>query len=423
MGQGYKKYSNYISSETQWFGEIPSHWGFIRTKWLFEIKKRIAGKTGYQVLSITQQGVKEKDTESGEGQLSMDYSKYQVVHIGDFAMNHMDLLTGYIDISKFEGVTSPDYRVFSSSDTRIVHKYFLYIFQLCYSKKIYYSLGQGSSQLGRWRLPTDEFNNFCLMLPPLDEQKNIADFLDSETGKIDHLIDKQQQLIDLLKEKRQAVISQAVTKGLEPNVKMKDSGVEWLGEVPESWLVIRSKYICSIGTGDKDTENNEPDAQYPFFVRSDHVERISSYSYDGEAVLTAGDGAGVAKVFHYYDGKFDFHQRVYKFSDFKKILGKYFYFYISNFLDKEVLKLSAKSTVDSLRLPMLQNFVVAIPSNKEQKDILDYIEASIKRYDSLLEKAELSIDLMKERRVALISAAVTGKIDVRNWQADKQSVA
>jgi type I restriction enzyme S subunit len=114
-------------------------------------------------------------------------------------------------------------------------RYFLYIFQNAYKQKIFYAFGQGSSQLGRWRLPTEGFQDFVLPLPSLQEQSAIAAFIDRETDKIDALVEEQRRLIELLKEKRQAVISHAVTKGLNPDAPMKDSGIEWLGEVPKHW--------------------------------------------------------------------------------------------------------------------------------------------------------------------------------------------
>ena len=154
-----------------WINQIPSHWSVERIKTIFEIKKRIAGKLGFDVLSITQNGIKVKDIESNEGQQSMDYSKYQIVEKGDFAMNHMDLLTGYVDIANQDGVTSPDYRVFTiRNEAKYYPNYYLLLLQLCYKSKLFYPFGQGSSQLGRWRLPTDAFNQFFYPVPPYDEQ-------------------------------------------------------------------------------------------------------------------------------------------------------------------------------------------------------------------------------------------------------------
>ena len=124
-------------SEVEWIGEIPEHWEMKKVKYLFEIRKRISGELGYDVLSVTQSGLKVKDIVSGEGQLSMDYTKYQLVFPEDFVMNHMDLLTGYVDISQYMGVTSPDYRVFTLTDNNCDKKYYLYIFQFGYKTKFF----------------------------------------------------------------------------------------------------------------------------------------------------------------------------------------------------------------------------------------------------------------------------------------------
>lgn len=198
-------------SGVEWLGEVPEHWEVKRVKFLFQIRKRIAGEEGYDVLSITQQGIKVKDIVSNEGQLSMDYSKYQFANIGDFAMNHMDLLTGYVDISSFNGVISPDYRVFTLEDKNSFSKFYLYIFQNGYKNRIFYKFGQGSSQLGRWRLPTDEFNDFVVPYPSFTEQQQIANYLNNATCKIDTLISKAEKAIELLKERRTTLISAAVT--------------------------------------------------------------------------------------------------------------------------------------------------------------------------------------------------------------------
>ena len=203
---------NMKDSGVEWLGDVPEHWDLSKGRNIFKIKKRIVGELGYDVLSITQKGIRIKDIESNEGQLSMDYSKYQLVEIGDFAMNHMDLLTGYVDLSKFNGVTSPDYRVFSIQNKDTCYpEYFLYLLQNGYSNKIFYPYGQGSSQLGRWRLPTEEFKEFCYPLPSIDEQKKIASFISKETKKMDALIYESNQGIQLLQERRSALISAVVT--------------------------------------------------------------------------------------------------------------------------------------------------------------------------------------------------------------------
>jgi type I restriction enzyme S subunit len=209
--KGLDKAVEFKDSGVEWIGEIPKHWEINRLKFLFKIRKRIASSLGYDVLSITQKGIKVKDIDSGEGQLAMDYSKYQLAFKGDFAMNHMDLLTGYIDISKFDGVISPDYRVFTLEDSNCVPEYYLRLFQMCYHEKIFYAFGQGVSQLGRWRFPADNFNNFFIPIPPKDEQLQIVEYIENQTTKIDKAIELQQNYISKLKEYKASLIDSVVT--------------------------------------------------------------------------------------------------------------------------------------------------------------------------------------------------------------------
>jgi len=198
-------------SGVEWIGEIPSHWEMKKVKYLFEIRKRISGELGYDVLSVTQKGLKVKDIVSGKGQVSMDYTKYQIVNEGDFVMNHMDLLTGYVDVSKQLGVTSPDYRVFTLTDKMSNKNYYLSIFQFGYKNKIFYGFGQGSSMFGRWRLPSRQFNEFKFPYPSLSEQQQIVEYLDEQTQLIDKTISIEEKRIELLKEYRQSLISEVVT--------------------------------------------------------------------------------------------------------------------------------------------------------------------------------------------------------------------
>src|SRR5690625_4479557 len=268
----------------------------------------------------------------------------------------------------------------------------------------------------------ENIKNQLIGIPPLSEQTAIADFLDQKTGEIDLAVKKGEERIRLLKEYRAAVIHEAVTRGvpadiagIDQGVEMKESGIEYIGEIPAHWEVKKLKYLSSIMTGDKNTEDKEKEGEYPFFVRSQTVENNSTYSYDGEAILTAGDGVGVAKVFHYVNGKFDYHQRVYKISDFNDVLGKYVFFYMKSTFYNDVIKLSAKSTVDSLRMYMLKDFPVVFGSINEQRQIIEYIETETARIDAEIGAAEREIRLLKEYRQALISEAVTGKIDVRDY--------
>lgn len=199
-------------SGSVWFGKIPSDWNMVKFKHIIHIRKDIAGTEGYTVLSITQRGIIPKDLSKNEGQLANDYSNYQLVDVGDFAMNHMDLLTGWVDISKYNGVTSPDYRVFALNDSKVsCTKYYLYLVQMCYIDRIFYSLGQGVSGFGRWRLPADQFLNFMVAVPSYNEQKEIAEYIERKCAVIDSLIEKKQQFIDELTAYKKSLIYEYVT--------------------------------------------------------------------------------------------------------------------------------------------------------------------------------------------------------------------
>jgi type I restriction enzyme S subunit len=252
-----------------------------------------------------------------------------------------------------------------------------------------------------------------IALPPRVEQKAIAYFLDHETAKIDALIAEQEKLLALLTEKRQATISHAVTRGLDPSAPMKDSDISWLGEVPVHWEVRRLRFVADISTGDADTADAAEDGRYPFFVRSPNVERIDRYTHDCEAVLTAGDGAGVGKVFHHFDGKFCAHQRVYVFTNFRDVSGGWFFSYLKALFYRVVLEGTAKSTVDSLRRPMIADFPITIPTTSEMAAIEAHIQEQTTKFDRLISAAEAAVRLLEQRRSALIAAAVTGQVDVR----------
>jgi len=443
MARKYQAYPEYKVCDGDWIFDIPEDWEIFRGKYLFEIKKRIAGGLGHDVLSITQKGIKIKDTESGDGQLSMDYSKYQLVEPGDFAMNHMDLLTGYVDISDFYGVTSPDYRVFSPKKTADCSRFFLYVLQMCYTQKIFFKYGQGASHLGRWRLPTEEFKNFCFPCPPELDREKIADFLDYETAQIDTLIDKQQQLIQLLKEKRQAVINHAVTKGLNPDAPMKDSGIEWLGKVPEHWGLVPLKYLCSFSGGGTPDKSNlsywvggkipwvSPKDMKSFWITktqdqlTDEAVRESSTSFveigallvvvrSGILQRTIPIGINTVRVTLNQDMKaLVFNER---------ISSEYAANYILGNVPSLLLEWSKEgATVESIEHEFLSGSLIPVPPQSEQTLINRKVTEKSSYFQILEERAVKGIALLQERRSALISAAVTGKIDVRGWQPPAKS--
>lgn len=212
LTHGKKTHDAFIRTAMDWAPEIPNSWSVSRIRNHFEILKRIAGKEGYDVFSITQQGLKVRNVHLYEGQLAADYSGYQFVSPGEFAMNHMDLLTGGVGIAEHLGVTSPDYRVFKLfDDKRCYAPYYLYIFQLCYRRHAFYRFGRGAATVGRWRLPADAFKNFEIPVPPYDEQVEIVGMIDKEAESTKIAIEYIQRQIENLKELKSVIISDVVT--------------------------------------------------------------------------------------------------------------------------------------------------------------------------------------------------------------------
>lgn len=210
--KGINKNTAMKDSGIEWIGQVPENWQIDHIKQHFTIKKRIAGKEGYAVLSITQQGIKEKDISSNEGQMAQSYANYQFVYPGDFAMNHMDLLTGYVDISKQFGVTSPDYRVFVLTDTEHCYApFYLRVFQIGYKRRIFYKFGKGAAHQGRWRLPKTAFYDFAIQVPPIEEQKVIEKKCKDIENKTDEMIFGLRKEIELVEELKVKLISDVVT--------------------------------------------------------------------------------------------------------------------------------------------------------------------------------------------------------------------
>jgi type I restriction enzyme S subunit len=429
-----QKYTEYKDSGMEWIGEIPSHWKVIRLKYIFRILKRIAGELGYNVLSITQTGIKVKDTESGEGQLSMDYSKYQIIQKGDFAMNHMDLLTGYVDISSYDGVISPDYRVFDLIDSNSDKSFMLLLLQLGYRSIIFYAHGQGVSMLGRWRFPTENFNDFLFPIPPKDEQTAIAAFLDRKTALIDQAIDIKQKQIELLKERRQILIHKAVTRGLNPNVKMKDSGVEWIGEIPEGWEVKKVKHIVkqSFSGGTPSTDKlSYWDGGIPWVssvdIKTDYLsETTREISFLGLAKSSSKKAPKGSILFVTRSGilqhtfaitilkiEMAINQDIKCLVLTKNILPEYFQKVIKGNNSRILVEVRQQAaTVESIDMEAFFNLSIPIPEIKEQNEILKFTETINNKIATAISLKEQEIEKLKEYKATLINSAVTGKIKV-----------
>lgn len=263
-------------------------------------------------------------------------------------------------------------------------------------------------------LTAEKLASIPIPLPPVETQRAIADYLDRETTRIDTLIEEQQRLIEMLRERRESEIRSTLLAGLEDEAPRRSSGVALLGDIPSHWQMVPARYLCTITTGSEDSGNATDDGDYPFYVRGREVLRIDHYSFDAEAVMTPGDGqGGTGKVFHHVSGKFEAHQRVYVFKDFVGISGWYFYYFLSAFLRPVALAGSNTVTMESLRRPLLADFRVAVPPLEEQHQITAYLDERIAKIDGLIAETVRFIEFARERRAALITAAVTGQIDVR----------
>jgi type I restriction enzyme S subunit len=420
-----ERYSEYKDSGVQWLGEIPGHWKQFQFRKFFKIKKVIAGKEGFDVLAITQQGIKIKDITRNEGQLAANYSGYQIVNPTDFAMNHMDLLTGYIDISKYYGVTSPDYRVFTNISEEADSKYYLYIFQLCYKRKIFFGLGQGVANKGRWRLPAVQLNKFYLPLPPLSEQHSIVSYLDDKCGKIEKMLEGKQKQIELLTEMKQRIIADAVTRGLNPNVKMKATNIPWLPEIPEHW---KEQRMASLFTGEIEV-NKDFEFKHAFkfnygqLVPKNEIGDPEEYRevYVKYSKIKSGD-----ILINGLNLNYDFvSQRVACAPSDGIITSAYvvcrprtgvnydYYTYLFKSMDSMKLFHGMGTGIRlTLSFKELKKQIIPIPPQSEQNAVVKFIKDKDAKFDALTSKLQQEIESIKEYKQRLISDVVTGQIKV-----------
>lgn len=335
---------------------------------------------------------------------------YQGVRSGDLVIHSMDGFAGAIGVSESDGKASPVvhcYRPSSSVDGR----YYAYLLRDLAVHGYITSLAKGIRERST-AFDMETFRSLVLPVPPRSIQRAIADYLDTETARIDALIDKKQRMIDLVKEWLGLYVRSAITGHGRSDAADNSPKSGHLGALPYGWQWIRARFLCDIDTGSSDTDESSEDGPYPFFVRSQTPQGSHRFIFDGEAVLTAGDGAGVGKVFHHFVGRFDAHQRVYVMHEFRRVTGRFYFYALGTFFAESALDGSAKSTVDSVRRHMLTEMQVPVPPLEEQKQIVHYLDDQTERINSIVAKLITQIDLLRERRQALITAAVTGELEI-----------
>ena len=402
-------YEKTKDSGIEWIGSVPSRW---RVHTLYQLVTQVKEKNSNlqekNLLSLSYGKIKRKDIDSPDGLLPASFDGYNIIEDGDIVLRLTDLQNDHaslrVGLATERGIITSAYTTLRPIDTSN-SKYLFYLLHAFDLKKGFYGMGSGVRQ----GLNYAEVKELRVVLPDQDEQDNIVRFLDDQCLQIDAMIAEAKISIDDYKMMRESVVFEAVTKGLSKKCKTKDSGVDIIGEIPQAWYLRRLRFLCDVSTGNQDTQNAIEDGKYPFYVCSPIVERSNKYTFDCEGILMAGDGAGAGRIFHHAFGKYAVHQRVYCFRSFHNILPRYFYYYMSNRFSKEMDKGSAKSTVPSVRLPMLLNFKVTVPPEEEQVEICEYLDKQISLIDALiLEKNELLQELESYKR-SLIFETVTGK--------------
>jgi type I restriction enzyme S subunit len=418
----YQKYAEYKDSGVEWLGEIPKGWEVLKLKYALDL--------------ISEKSQDNNQKYVGMENIASKNGKY--VHTEDVipegissTFKENDVLFGKLRpylakswLASFSGICSSELLVLRAKE-------------VCPKFLQYYTLtdefiNQVDSSTYGSKMPRASWDFISLLPIPkcsYELSLKIANFLDHETAKIDSLIAKQEKLIELLKEKRQAVISHAVTKGLNSDVAMKNSGVEWLGQVPEHWKVMQFRRITSLSQGlqipqsERLHEPNDNTVEY-ITIKSLNAkdDAYKEYIYkasdrvtcDKSDVLLARTGA-TGEVVTNVSGAF--HNNFFKVSYSNDILRDFLVYILKvKELKSHLLMLAGTTTIPDLNHGAFLGTQIALPSLTEQQEIIDFIDDYLRRSMILEGKARSAIQLMQERRTALISSAVTGKIDVRNWQ-------
>ncbi len=436
-------YPSYQESGLVWLGQVPSHWYLKRLAHYFDERRTKVSDKDFPPLSVTKNGILPQLETAAK---TDDGDNRKLVRAGDFVINSRSDRKGSSGLSELDGSTSLINTVLEPSseiDGRFAH----HLFRSVSFQEEYYRVGKGIVA-DLWSTNFSEMRNIVLAVPPVSEQAAIAAFLDRETANIDALVEEQRRLIELLKEKRQAVISHVVTKGLDPAVSMKDSGVEWLGEVPAHWRVIPLKREINVlsgyafpSAGFKTAPEQTPllrgvniavgrmrwdDVVY--WQREDN-DGLDEYELQaGDIVLGMdrpwiGDGLRVAQVSH-DDLPCLLLQRVAALRPSSAIIPEY----IPHLLAGEAFHHHCVPEMTGVSVPHISpsqigSFVVALPPVDEQRLILPNLSRACSAIQLLLEAIDENVALLLERRACVISAAVTGQIDVRDVEAIKAEAA
>lgn len=421
-----------------WIGSIPEHWELHRYKRLFRERDE-RSRTGEEtLLSVSAySGVSPRAALLDDGELehrAASLEGYKICRKGDLVMNIMLAWNRAQGITQFDGIVSPAYSVFDvvgNADRR----YLNYLVR-CDTTTAYFKAWSYGIIDSRLRLYPETFGSLFCALPPKSEQTLIADHLDRDTARIDRLVAKKTRFLELLREKRQAIITHAVTRGLDAHVSMKESGVEWLRSIPEHWTPTRLRFITSkIGSGKTPSggattyldegvpflrsQNVHDDGlrleDVVFISEQTHREMQGSAVHPGDVLLNlTGASIGRASLVPADFGEANVNQHVCILRCRPAGLKKWLHWVLCSHVAKDqVAGLQTGAGREGLNFEQVGNFALAVPPETERNRICLFLEAATRKIDLLIGKTERSIELLKEHRTALITAAVTGKIDLR----------
>ena len=422
-----QRYEKYKDSGVDWIGEIPDHWKMLSNKYIFKLKKNQVGKKSadYELLSLTLQGIIKRDMENPEGKFPAEFDTYQEVKKGDFIFCLFDVeeTPRTVGLSDFDGMITGAYTVFTASEGTD-RKYLYYFYLNLDEKKRLKFLYRGL----RNTIPKDSFFTFKTIFPPIEEQQTIANFLDDKTAKIDQTIAIKQKEIELLKERRQILIQKAVTKGLDDTVKLKDSGVDWIGEIPEHWEVRKLKYVFDfIKTGTTPPTANQDyfDGNINWFNPKDLNEEILLEAekkvtdlavsqkeikiFPGDSILIVGIGATSGKT-AYLKESATFNQQITGFHS--NTQNNMFFFYFFKCATTLMLNLANYTTLPILNNEFFKSFKTIVPSIEEQAQIVSYLEEIEEKISKAILLKQQEIEKLKEYKTVLIDNVVTGKVKI-----------
>ena len=406
----YATYDSYKDSGVDWLGKIPSDWDLLKVKNIFRLVMKFAPKNNdCELLSVyTDIGVKPRKELEERGNRATTTDGYLIVEKGDIVVNKLLAWMGAIGLSDYDGVTSPAYDVLKPKmPIEGIFYHLLFRSPQCTSELKRHSRGIMDMRL---RLYFDKFGDVVVPYPNIEVQKKIVSFLAEKTAQIDQAIALKQQQIEKLNEYKQIVIQNAVTKGLNPNAPMKNSGVEWIGDIPEHWEVKKLKHFGVIKSGDSVINSNLTDeGLYEVYGGNGFMGFYNKFNIDKESIIIGRVGALCGNVRYIKEKKWiTDNALIFKLtSKFKD------YEYLALVLEAGNLnRLNTSNAQPLITGTKVVNFSIPIPCEKERCEILNVIKSFSTKYSQAITNYQTQIHRLKEYKNILINQAVTGKIKI-----------